>query len=253
MARSRSPLTISVTTQGEISLLIVDGVLDSSTYREVRDTVIKAALAEPRAVIVNVSKLKVPTESAWSVFTSARWHVCVWPDIPVLLVCDHEPGRKSLWHNGIHRYVPVHPTIDAAYATVLGDRMSSLRRRARAQLPAVHSSVRRSRELVTDWLLGWSLTRYIPVTCVVTDVLVENVLEHTLSAPTLILENKGDTVTVAVEDESSAPAARREDPYRGGAKLSGLAMVAAIAQSWGCTPTSTGKAIWAVIGPESCF
>lgn len=253
MTRSRSPILISVTSRGEITLLTVDGVLDSTTYREVRDTVIKAALSEPRAVVVNVSRLVVPTETAWSVFTSARWHVCVWPDVPVLLVCDHQQGRTSLRRNGIQRYVPVCSTLDEACATVLADRMSPLRRRARAHLPAVHSSVRRSRELVTDWLLNWSLTKYIPVTCVVTDALVENVLEHTLSAPKLMLENRGDTVSIAVEDESPSPAVRHEDPYRGGGRLSGLALVASIARSWGCTPTTTGKTVWALIGPESCF
>lgn len=253
MTRSRSPITISVTSRGEVTLLMVDGVLDSTTYREVRDTVIKAALSEPRAVIVDVSRLQVPAESAWSVFTSARWHVCVWPDVPVMLVCDHTAGRISLRCNGIQRYVPVCSTLDQACATVLAGEMGPLRRRARAHLPAVHSSVRRSRELVTDWLLNWSLTEYIPVACVVADALVENVLEHTLSAPKIMLESRGDTVTVAVEDESSAPAVRHEDPYRGGGRLSGLALVASIARSWGCTPTTTGKTVWAVIGPESCF
>jgi hypothetical protein len=242
-----------LTSRGEVSLLIVDGVLDSSTYREVRDTVIKAALDEPRAVIVDVSRLRASAESAWSVFTSARWHVCVWPDVPVVLVCDHPQGRSSLLRNGIHRYVPVCSSLDAACATVLRGDTNPLRRRARAQLPAVHSSVRRSREVVTDWLLGWSLATYIPSVCVITDILVENVLEHTLSAPKLILESRGDTVTVAVEDESSAPAVRHEDPNLGGRRLSGLAMVAAIARSWGSTPTPTGKTVWAVIGPEGCI
>lgn len=253
MPRSRSPLSVSVTSRGEMSLLTIDGVLDSSTYREVRDTVIKAALAEPRAVLVNVSKLKVPTESAWSVFTSARWHVCVWPDVPVLLICNHLAGRNSLRRNGIHHYIPVCSTLDEACTMVIADRMSPLRRRARAQLPAVHSSVRRSRELVTDWLLSWSLTEYIPVASVVADALVENVLDHTFSSPKLILESRGDTVTVAVEDESREPAVRHEDPYRGGSRLSGLALVTSIARTWGCTPTTTGKAVWALIGPESCF
>ena len=236
-----------------MNYLVVDGVLDDSTYRSVRDTVIEAALTEPRAVIVDVSRLKVPAESAWSVFTSARWHVSTWPDVPVLLVCDHQQGRRSLWRNGVHRYVPVFSALDAACATALGDHSVIPRRRARSQLPAVHSSVRRSRELVTDWLLGWELTRYIPVACVITDALVENVLEHTFSAPNVILENFADAVAVAVEDESRAPAERHEDPAAGGVKFSGLTLVAGIARSWGCTPMSTGKTVWAVVGPESCF
>ncbi|BCI84847.1 hypothetical protein NIIDMKKI_00530 [Mycobacterium kansasii] len=66
-------------------------MLDSLTYRELRDAVIKAALEEPRAVIVDANRLSVPSASAWSVFTSARWHVSSWPDVPILLACQ-DPG-----------------------------------------------------------------------------------------------------------------------------------------------------------------
>jgi len=54
-----------------------DGLLDTFTYQTLRDTVIKAALDEPSAVIVDVNRLSVPSATAWSVFTSARWHVSI--------------------------------------------------------------------------------------------------------------------------------------------------------------------------------
>lgn len=250
MASSQNPMVVSMHPWGSTRVLSVDGVLDGSTYRDLRDAVIKTALDEPRAVIVDVTELHVPAESAWSVFTSARWHVSIWPDVPVILVCRHAAGRRAIQRNGITRYVPLYATLESARSAVR-DGIEPQRRRARAQLPAVHSSLRRARQLVTEWLTTWSRTDFIPVAAIVVDVLVENVLTHTLSAPRLIVESRGDTVTIAVADDSRAPAVRHEDPLRGGDTVSGLAVITALARAWGSTPTSTGKTVWAVIGPEN--
>lgn len=103
-------LVVSVAETAGTVLLNVDGILDSTTYLPLRDQIIKAALDEPRAVVIDVSPLTVPSPSAWAVFTSARWHVEMWPDVPILLVCSHPEGRKSIERNGITRYVPVYPS-----------------------------------------------------------------------------------------------------------------------------------------------
>ncbi|MCV7156538.1 sulfate transporter [Mycolicibacterium brisbanense] len=244
-------MAVSAHTWGKSQVLNVDGVLDGSTYRELRDAVIKTALDEPRAVIVDVTDLQVLAESAWCVFTSARWHVSVWPDVPLILVCRNAGGRDAIRRNGITRYVPLYSTLESAHAAARSDDLEPPRRRARAQLPAVHSSLRRARQLVAEWLTNWSQADFIPVAAIVVDVLVENVLEHTLSAPRLIVESRDDAVTIAVSDDSRAPAVRHEDPRRGGDTVSGLAVIAALARAWGSTPTSTGKTVWAVIGPEN--
>ncbi|MFN3006757.1 STAS domain-containing protein [Mycolicibacterium wolinskyi] len=236
-----------------VRILAVDGVLDSTTYRDLRNTIIKIALDEPRAVVIDITDLHIPAESALAVFTSARWHVSVWPDVPLALACGHPAGRAAVVRNGITRYVPVYAGVESALAALGGAGLDSPRRRAKAQLPALHSSVRRARTLVTEWMLAWSRAELIPVASVVVDVLVENVLEHTQSAPALVAESKADSVTIAVTDNCVAPAVRREDPYRGSESVSGLAVVAALARTWGSTPTSTGKTVWAVIGPENCI
>ena len=36
-----------------------------------------------------------------------------------------------------------------------------------------------------------------------------------------------------------------------GIDVSGLAIVSALSRAWGSTPTSSGKTVWAVIGPEN--
>ncbi|WP_412458406.1 STAS domain-containing protein [Mycolicibacterium fortuitum] len=254
-AVARAPSTIAVTgrTHDGAAELTVDGTLDGTTYRQLRDTIIKSALNEPSAVIVDVTELAVPAESAWSVFTSARWHVSVWPDVAVVLVCRRLAGRDAITRNGITRYVELFPTIEAARAAVRHGNAGLPRRRARAQLPGVHSSLRRARALTSEWLLAWSCSEMIAVASMIVDVLVENVLEHTQSAPALVVESRGSTVTIAVEDCSRVPATRHERPSRGADTVSGLAVVAALSRAWGSTPTSSGKTVWAVIGPESCL
>ena len=89
-------LMIAADTVGQSTVLTVHGMLDTTTYLSLRDAIIKAALDEPRAVIIDVADLDVPAESAWVVFTSAGWHVGRWPEVPIMLVCAHLWGAKPL-------------------------------------------------------------------------------------------------------------------------------------------------------------
>ena len=248
MTRTPSELAVSAGAVGAACLLAVDGVLDSGTYLKLRDSVIKAALDQPAAVLVDVTDLVVSAQSAWSVFTSARWHVSTWPDVPIMLVCPGLQMAATIARNGITRYVPVYPSVEAALRSV-ADHIPA-RRRASAHLPRSLHSLHRSRQLVGHWLTDWSQQELVPTAKVVVDVLVENALRHTDSAPTVGLESTDQTVTIAVQDASSAPAVRHESLPDGISRVSGLAVVAALSRSWGSMPTPNGKTVWAVIGSE---
>ncbi|OBJ35045.1 sulfate transporter [Mycolicibacterium mucogenicum] len=230
--------------------MVCTGVLDGLTYRTLRDSVVKAALDEPRLVIVDVNELRVPEASAWSVFTSARWHVSTWPDVPILLVCADDTVRAVIRGRGVTRYVPVFATLQEAMQSK-GSERPRRRRRARADLPPHVSSIIDAQRLVGGWLSGWSCPAMIPVTAVIAMALVENVLRHTDSSPTLRLEYDGQLVTVAVEDASSVLAQRKEDATQGADRVSGLAVVTALARVWGNLPNPAGKTVWAVVGPEN--
>jgi hypothetical protein len=121
---------------------------------------------------------------------------------------------------------------------------------AQAKLPANLTSLRESRQLVREWLTTWGKPGLIPVALVVVNVFIENALEHTGSDPVMRIECEGQTATIAVSDASSAPALRLSSPPKG-IDVSGLAIVEALSRSWGSTPTSSGKTVWAVIGPEN--
>ncbi|OBH29668.1 sulfate transporter [Mycobacterium sp. E342] len=250
MAEPRSAVGIDTEAQDEVPVLMVAGVLDSFTYRTLRDAVIKAALDEPSAVIVDVNRLSAPTASAWTVFTSARWHVSVWPDVPILLVCSAPDARRAIAAGGVTRYVPVHPTRESALDAVRSQSLR-VRRRARTELPRSRGSLGLARTIVSDWLTEWDCREVVPVASTVATVFVENVLDHTTSAPVLIVESFDDAVTVAVEDRSNRLPGRHEDAERGAELVSGLAIVSALCRVWGTTPTSTGKTIWGLVGREN--
>jgi len=230
-------------------VLTVTGVLDSSTYLPLRDAIVKAALEEPRAVVIDVNGLDVPAVSAWAVFTSARWLVNTWPAIPILLACDDAGRRATIARNGVTRYVRVHPTAEAALALLTDTALPRLR--ASIELPATLASLRTARQFVSQRLAEWSLDGLVPVATVVVNVFVENVLQHTIGGLALVLETDGKTISVSVRDGSSTPAARHEDPSRGGEQVSGLAIVATVCRAWGSAPLPSGKAVWALIGPEN--
>jgi hypothetical protein len=250
MDEPRSSVRIEVEPQQDVPILVADGVLDSSTYRGVRDAVIKAALDEPHAVIADVSRLSVPAASAWTVFASARWHVSVWPDVPILLVCARLEARRAISAVGVTRHVPVHPTRESALDALRRQPLPT-RWRARSELPATRVGVGLARSLVTDWLTRWGKHDLIAVAATVATVFVENVLDHTQSAPVLVVEIREGTVTVAVEDGSDHLPGWHEDSHRGAEMVSGLAIVSALCRAWGATPTISGKTVWALVGREN--
>lgn len=77
-----SSLRIAKQALGPVLVLRVEGILDSTTYMKLRDSIVTAALEVPTAVVVDVTSLRIPAPSACAVFTSARWQVSRWPGCP---------------------------------------------------------------------------------------------------------------------------------------------------------------------------
>lgn len=147
-AKSPTALAIAVRTQDSVVILTADGALDSSSSALLRDSLTRATLEQPSAVIVNVTELQVAEESAWSVFISARWQADFRADVPVLLVCGHRAGRAAVTRTGVARFMPVYPTEKAA-SKAIGRLARRNFKRSDAQLPANLNSLRESRRAST--------------------------------------------------------------------------------------------------------
>jgi hypothetical protein len=244
-----SKIFVREATRGEVTVLSVDGVLDGGTYLPLRDRIITAALDRPTAVVVDISALRVPAASAYAVFTSARWQVSRWPDVPVLLVCRSATARSAARSQGITLHVPVFDCLEAACAAVggIGPR---LRCRRSAELTPIPGCARQARELVTEWLWDWGYDDVIPTANVIVTELVDNVYAHADgSAAALRVEALDGEIAIAVSDRNVRLPTRTE-AVRDAFRVSGLQVVAALADTWGCAPTSGGKTVWATIASD---
>jgi anti-anti-sigma regulatory factor len=243
-------LRFNTTDVDDARVLTVDGVLDATTYLPMREAIVKAALDEPRIVIIDISWLTVREDPAWAVFTSARWQVAEWPGVPIGLVSSHEQDRNNLHRNGISRYVPLYATVELALSELSLDIEQRYRRRARASITARRSSIRSCRELAVQWLSEWSRIDFVQVASLVATELVEAALSATDTEFVLRLETDGSTVSVAVQHVGIANPVQRKSTHD---KVSGLDLVAANSRTWGTYTTLSGNTIWAVVGPENRF
>jgi hypothetical protein len=250
MTAGQSNLQITFGAAHDISVLTVHGVLDDTTYLPLRDAIVNAALAEPTAVIVDITKLVVRGNTAWAVFTSARWEISEWPDTPIGLVCTHDRGQNALRRNGITRHVPAYRTLQSAVTELAAGAARRYRLSMRAELPATKSSPARSRELTAQWLTEWSRTDFIHAVSIVATELVEMALADADSPLVLRLETDGSTVAVALAMQhlGSAKAARRESL---GDKISEIDLIAASCRVWGSHTSASGDTVWVVLGPEN--
>jgi hypothetical protein len=250
VAGQRGELRIRATDVTDARLLTLHGELDAVTFGPLRDTIVKAALDEPPAVIIDVTDLTARDDPAWAVFATARWQIAEWPDVPIGLVCAHDYGQNALQRNGITRHVPVYTTLQTAAAELAADELRRYRRRAHAALPALKTSIRRSRELTAQWLTEWTRTDFIHAVSIVATELVELALADADNALSLRVESDGSTVAVAVQHVDVTRTRLRKSVDDA---VSGLDLVAGNCRVWGSYTSAAGNTVWAVIGPENRF
>jgi hypothetical protein len=219
------------------------GVLDITTYAQLRDTLIKYAADEPSAVIVDVDELAVPSAYLLTVFTSVWMQLTEWPGVPLLLVASERARRAQLVTSPICLYVPVTPDLRAAIQAV-GEAPTRRRRRLTLTPDPGSSAVARQfvRQLCRQWQIAWASE---DASAVATE-LIENVVHHTTSTPELRLDLRDGLLSIAVADDDPRPAVLREAAIRA-MPSAGLAIVAKLSQLWGCAPTGEGKVVWAVL------
>jgi hypothetical protein len=231
--------------------LVVDlgGVLDSLSYGQLRDSLIKLAMEEPRAVAVRVDNLEVGHESLLSVFSSVWMRVSQWPDVPIFLVTGDTDRRIAIAGSAVSRFVPVFASTELAIAAA---EKGSPRRRRHAMYPPVRMCSAAARGFVRETCRDWDIEAWSSDAVCIASELVENAIEHAGTDLEVRLELRRGMLTVAVCDGSPAQAVLRQGAQ--GQPLGyGLQIIADLAKVWGCSPDLRGgKITWAVLttGPR---
>ncbi len=217
------------------------GQLGLATYAPLRDYLLKCAVEQPTAIVVDLTGLRVPAASSLVLFSSVAAQLSPWPEVPIRLVASAAavPGGAPL-----RRFVAVDATIAEALSAVGAP---PVRRVARLGLPNDFDALRACRAFIARACREWGVAALAPDAVLVGNELVENTLRHTLSAPHVRVELRRDLLTVAVED-SSPRRPRFHEPDGCGRPRRGLLIVAGVSASWGCAPTLRGgKVVWAVL------
>jgi anti-anti-sigma regulatory factor len=219
------------------------GVLDCTTYRWLRDLLIKLAVEQPEALIVDLDELRVANETALTVFSSAWMQTSTWPDVSIMLVATTE-SQRALLRGAISHYTPYYPTIDDALAAT---RSPPPRRRANLDLAATPTSSRVARVFAREICEEWGIPTCVPEAEAVATELVDNVIQHARTSSEIRLELRKKLLTISVRDGSphSAVLHERVGLDRRG---NGLRIVADYARAWGCSPhLNGGKVVWAAL------
>lgn len=224
-----------------------EGVLGYTTCPLLRDVMLKCAIEQPHALIVDLSGTTIAAGTVLSVFTAVWLRISGWPAIPVLVVSG--PAHAELLRRSpIRRYVGVFDGVEEAVASV--DRPAPCRR-AYQVLPHDPRSPGAARQFVRRTCAHWNLSG-VPVQDAVqiASELVQNSVEHTLSEARLRLEPRRARLTVAVGDDDPAPVVLA-DPGSDFANTGrGVHIIAQLARTWGCVADEAGgrKTVWAVVG-----
>ncbi len=217
----------------DVVVLAPAGTLDMTGYHTLRDELVRSAADEPRAVLVDISDLRVPTRAALGLFPTVAAELATWPGVPLLLV--DSDGHLA-------RHLPVHRSIDAALAAI-GE--PPHRRVARQQLPNTRAGGRIGRAFVRLCCRRWHVDEARTLDAVwVANELIENTIKHTFYPPSLHVELREDVLMVAVGDNDPAT------PRIGAAErpAQGLTMVRRLSRAWGTAPARDGgKVVWAAL------
>lgn len=237
-------LDVRTTTRDDCFLARPVGTLDGTTYRWLRDQLVKLAMEEPKALIVDLVELHIDRETMLTAFSAAWMRVSTWPGVPILLVAGTEPQR-SLLRGAISRHTPCYATVAEALAAA--DNPPPWRR-ASVALEATPTSNRVARAFVRHTCQQWNVGVATTIDAVVVATeLMDNVALHAGTGSEIRLEMRDRWLTVAVRDGSPHPAVLRER-LGGDQRGNGLRIVAGLARTWGCSPRlGGGKVVWAVL------
>jgi anti-sigma regulatory factor (Ser/Thr protein kinase) len=241
---STTKLEIHRAYQDDAVLIAPSGVLELSTYGQLRDALLKSALEIPKAVIVDVGSLFVPTDATLAVFSSVWMQVSEWPGVPIVLVASRELDRRRLERSAITRFIPLYPSLIEALRAI-GE--PPPRRRSLLELPYDPASAGLARRFVEMTCVRWGCTDLLVDAALVANELVENAVRHAHSEARIRLELREGLLTVAVYDDDPMPVQLVEPDLAEAVHL-GLLLVAQLSSTWNCAPTLTGgKVVWAVL------
>ena len=202
-----------------------------------------ALLVRHGGVVADVSAVELTHPGAVHAFAEATARAGEWPDVRLALAGPDATLAALLVSSRVAERVLVHPDVATAVAH-LDDRPELLC--THWNFAVAPRAPRDARGPVRRVCRRWGIDEDAREAAeIVVTELVTNAVEHASSASVVEVWRRDRSLRLMVRDFDPAelPAAHLPDPtaLRG----RGLAMVAAVARSWGVEPHRDGKTVWA--------
>jgi anti-sigma regulatory factor (Ser/Thr protein kinase)/anti-anti-sigma regulatory factor len=218
------------------------GPLSEVTHRPLVDRLC-GLLAHHDGVVVDVSGVTLTHSGAVHAFAEAVARAGEWPDVRLAIAGPDTTMASLLVTSRVAERVPVHPDVATALAH-LDDRPEVLRGSWHFAVdPRAPGDARgHVRRVCRRWGIDEDAREAAEI--VVTE-LVTNAVEHASSASVVQVWRRDRSLRLTVRDFDLAvlPEAHLPDPTAPRGR--GLAMVAAVARTWGVEPHRDGKTVWA--------
>lgn len=236
-------LHVETAPEGEATIVRPVGDLALETYPLLRDTLLRCAIAEPAAIVVDVDAMSAESP-ALAVFITVWIRLNDWPGVPLLLVATREPLRTALDNSAVPRFVPTYRTLAAALDDL---RAMPLRQRRQVSLAGGPTNAWHARRLVAHTCVEWEIAAVATDAVLVASELAENAYRHAGSAGWIRLGLRRRLLTVAVADtDPRLPRQRPADDRVGGGQ--GLVIVDELSRAWGYEARPDGgKVVWATL------
>jgi histidine kinase-like protein/STAS domain-containing protein len=230
--------------QGDTLVVQPIGELAPETYEQLRDGLLKCAVEEPEAIVVDVGGLRTAIASLLTVFPMVCDRINDWPGVPLVLAAARPALDTLLDFSAVPRFVQTYRTVSEALE---GLEAGPRRLRRQIQLSCEPVSARLARRLVEQACLEWGIAGMVTDAMVVASELTDNMVYHARSDGWLRLELRGNTLAVAVADADPHPPRLRVPGLRA-AGGRGLVLVDKLSRTWGSAfRFPEGKVVWAVL------
>jgi anti-anti-sigma regulatory factor/anti-sigma regulatory factor (Ser/Thr protein kinase) len=237
-------LTCTVDREAPVGLVRLAGTLDVTTAPAVRATLMKCLAAHPDAIVLDVSRMRVNDDVVLSLFPAMSRHASGWPGTTLALAGPPPELLDALNRMAVCRFLPTFASVANALAD---DAPASSAPRVREWLEPTPASLAIARSLVDRACRAWDLPQLSEAAQLIVTELVANGVRHARTEMQVSLAIRARYLHIAVRDRSTRRARLVSALEQYAESGRGLVLVEAMAASWGCAPTSDGKAVWATL------
>ncbi|MEJ2890824.1 ATP-binding protein [Actinomycetospora aeridis] len=224
------------------TVVALSGPLSVSTARPLVARLC-ALLRRDGAVVADVSGVTLTHSGAVHAFSEAAAQAGEWPDVRLAVAAPDVTLAALLVSSRVAERVPVHPDVPSALDHI-DDRPELVRGWWRFDVDARAPGDARQhvRRVCGLWTVDEDAREAAEI--VVTE-LVTNAVEHAGSRSVVEVERRAQSLRVTVRDFDLVPLPDVHLPPPTSPRGRGLAMVAAVAATWGVEAHRDGKTVWA--------